>query len=159
MLSKRAIIFLQPLKYHEGAERRSSVLPLGSICWEDEIPDIEELFSLPEPDRHLIYRLFAIRCKIWGGETLTSDDQSFWDEARSQMPSCAIFQRLRLNADDQLAQAEVEQNADEFFDVFFEEADELEVTETGDGFLRYSATFDLTKDDEPTEADTKDQPS
>jgi hypothetical protein len=115
MLSERAIAFLSPLRYEPNAERRSCILPLGGIYWEDEIPDFKVLLKIPEDDRNLIYRLFSIRFRIWEGAKLSECDQDFWDSARSQVPTYPLFQRLDLSADDRQAQAEVEQNAIEGF--------------------------------------------
>jgi hypothetical protein len=149
MLSKAAIAFLSPLTYRANAERRSCLLPLGGIYWEDEIPDFDVLLELSERDRNLVYRLFSIRFKSWNGETLSDADQSFWVKARSQVPNYPLFQRLELSAEDQRAQDEVERDAVEGFRALFGDADEVKVTENEHGLMSFSATFDLTKDQPP----------
>jgi hypothetical protein len=146
MLSDAAVAFLSPLKYRADAERRSCMLPLGGIYWEDEIPDFNALLKVPEHDRGLIYRLFSVRFRIWNGETLSEADQRFWEAARSRVPDYPLFRRLELSADDQRAQDEVERNAIEAFEVLFADADEIKVTENEQGLKSFSITFDLTKD-------------
>src|SRR5437660_7298024 len=64
---------------HSFPTRRSSdlILPLGSIYWDDEIPDITQFVTLPEDDRSRILHLFSIRFKIWDrSEEHTSELQS-----------------------------------------------------------------------------------
>jgi hypothetical protein len=148
MLSARALDYLTPLTYRPNAERRSCVIPLGGIYWADEIPDFNALIKVPESDRNLIYRLFSIRFKIWGGEVLSNSDRRYWDEARSMVPDYPLFRRLQLSLDDQRAQEEVERDALEGFSTLFAEADAVMVTEHEHGVKSFSMTFDLTKDND-----------
>jgi hypothetical protein len=144
MLSTTAIAFLSPLTYRADAQRQTCFMPLGGIYWEDEIPDFELLFEIPEHDRYLIFRLFSIRFTLWAGKELPSDDQRFLDEARSQVPTYPLFRRLKLDADDRRAQEEFEQSAIKSFEELFADADEVKLTQKG-GVGHFSATFDLTE--------------
>lgn len=123
---------------------------MGGIYWADEIPDVDVLIKLPEHDRSLVYRLFGIRFKIWRGEALSEADQHFWEAARSRVPDFPLFQRLRLSADDQRAQDEVERHAMESFKALLTEADEVNVTKDEHGLTSFSITMDLTEDRPPT---------
>jgi len=147
MLSEAAIDFLAPLTFRATAERRSCLLPLSGIYWEDEIPDFKALLKLPEQDRSLVLRLFSIRFSIWDGEELPEADQLYWDQARLQVPNYALFQRLDLSLEDRRAQDAVLREAIECFDAFFAGADEVKITEDEHGMKSFSATIDLTKDE------------
>ena len=39
---------LAALPFRSDAKRRVCILPLGSICWEDEMPDLAQLMTMPE---------------------------------------------------------------------------------------------------------------
>ncbi len=117
MLSDSAIQYLQPFMYRADAKRILWHIPLGGICWDDEITDFMDLFKLSQEDRNSITRLFSIRFKIWDGEPLSSDDQQFWDTARSQVPHYALFHRLVLSDEDRAAQEQVESEILRGFDI------------------------------------------
>jgi hypothetical protein len=120
-------------------------LPLSSICWEDEMPDFQLLREIPQDDFNQLLRLFGIRTRLWKDEPLTEDDERFWDRARSQVPGWAFFRRKTISADEQQVQDEAERATDQFFEVFFSDADELSISEK-DGVQTYSATFKVTKE-------------
>ncbi len=92
--NKSVAAYLSALVYRADAERRVCILPLGSIYWADEIPDFMGLMKLTEEERNQIFRLFAIRFKLWDGETLGEDDERFWNAARLYAPNCPLFRRL-----------------------------------------------------------------
>ncbi|MEI9813578.1 MAG: hypothetical protein WDO18_13440 [Acidobacteriota bacterium] len=117
---------------------------MGSIYWDDEMPDLAQLITLPELDRNAVLRLFSIRFKVWDREHLSDDEQSFWDEVRRQAPNWAFFGRLELSANDQRARAETEAGVQRELDAFFADADQVTITEK-DGIQSFSATFDLNK--------------
>jgi len=142
MLSPGALRYLKPLRYDPGAARISCMIPMGGIYWTDEIPDFHALRALPEADRELIYRLFSIRFKIWAGHELDSDDQRFWDTARSQVPDYPVFHRTDLTPDDRAAQEAAEEDTVAALQALFGGADEVTVGEDGS----ISGTYDLTKD-------------
>jgi hypothetical protein len=62
----------------------SAYCALGSIYWDDEMPDTAELVTLPEGDRNRILRLFSIRFKVWDGKRLSDDEQSSSGEMRKR---------------------------------------------------------------------------
>jgi hypothetical protein len=149
MLSDASIAYLKPLKHRPDAERKSCVLPLGGIYWDDEIPNFRDLLKVADHDRNLILRLFSIRFRIWDAQPLSQSDTEFWETARSQVPEYPLFQRLELSEEDRLAQEQVERDAIEGFEALFGvfgDADKVEIHENEHGFQSFSATFDLTKD-------------
>ena len=141
MFSDGALKYLQSLKHDPNSERWSSAIPYIGIFWADEMPDDPAFMNVFKQDRDSIFRLFSIRSKLWAGDELEEDDQSFWDAARAQVPDYPAFHRVDISHDDRKAQAEAEKEALAGFDTVFDMADE--VTFEGDG--RFSATFDLTK--------------
>jgi hypothetical protein len=140
-LNKAAVAHLSALIYQPDAKRSVCWLPLGGICWQDEIPDFNRFLTLGEEERSQIYRLFHIRFKIWDDEALSEDEQGFWNGARSQVPPCPIFHRLELSEDDKNAQRQVEEE----FAAFLTDADKVTVSEDANGLQSFSATFDLTQ--------------
>jgi hypothetical protein len=148
MLSETAVAFLSPLTFKANAKREASLIPLGGIYWDDEIPDFDLLLALPEQDHKLVFRLFSIRFTLWAGEALSESAQAFLDEARSQVPAYPLFQRLNLSPADRKAQEEAERSALESFDALFGRADKIKVSKEGDGFS-VSASFDLRKEPAP----------
>jgi hypothetical protein len=145
MLSEITAAYLSTLTYRADAERRVCWLPLSGIYWEDELPDIEHLRTIPQDDFTQILRLFGIRKILWKDWPLAEDDERFWDKTRSQVPSWAFFRRKTISADDQLAQEEADRGADECYQVFFYDADELTITEK-DGVQTLCARFKVNKE-------------
>ena len=78
-MSETTLGFLSTLTYRADAKRQVCWLPLGGIYWEDEMPDIRHLMNIPEDDRNQIFRLFAIRLRLWKGEPLPDGERRFWD--------------------------------------------------------------------------------
>lgn len=145
MLTDVAVKYLSALKRQPDAVRMNSYLPLGGIYWVDEIPDLSELLKMAESDRGCIFKLFSIRFRIWNSATLTPTDQEFWDAARSIVPEYPLFQRLVLSVEDRSAQHLVEQEVIAGFDMLFEKADKVELTQSADGLKGFSMHFDLTQ--------------
>jgi hypothetical protein len=143
MLSETTVKYLSKLTYRIDAKRDVCWLPLGGICWEDEMPDTE-FMKIPKDDRKQILRLYSIRVRLWKGEALPQNDQEFWDTARLQVPGWAFFRRETVSEDDQCAQEEAERTAAELFEALIADADEVTISEE-DGVQSFSATFDLTK--------------
>lgn len=135
---------LAALPFRADAKRRVCILPLGSIYWEDEIPDLAQLMTLSENDRSAVLRLFSLRFKIWDREQLSDDVQRFWDEVRDQAPSWAFFRRLELSAEDCREREQTEAGVQRELEAFFADADQVTISEK-DGVQSFSATFDLTK--------------
>ena len=151
MLAPATVEYLTSLEYREDAERRVCWLPLGGIYWEDEIPDFKELLRLDEADRILVYRLFSIRFRVWEQQELSTEQQDFWESARSQVPNCPIFRRLDLSQEDRQAQLQVQQEAIEGFRDLMSNADAFEINEIADGVQSFSATIRLTNNPESRE--------
>jgi hypothetical protein len=144
-LNKSAAEYFSALTYRPDAKRRVCILPLGSIYWEDEIPDFPSLVKLGNEGQNQVLRIFAIRLRVWDDETLTEEDQRLWDATRQQLPHCPLFQRIELSEDDRRAREEVERSCREEFEAFFADADRVTVRELPGGIQEFSATFDLTK--------------
>ena len=109
----------------------------------DEIPDFHALIDIPEHDRNQIYRLFKIRFKLWAGDELDAEDQSYWDSARAQVPDYPVFHRVHISDEDRAAQTAAEEGTLAGFEAQFAGADKVTVNDDGS----FSATFDLTKDE------------
>jgi hypothetical protein len=99
-LTDAIIAILRSLPVRPGARIVTSLIPLGSIYWEDEMPDFQDERKLSLAERRAIYRLFAIRFKIWDDKTLSPDEQTFWDTARAEAPNWALFHRLALSVEE-----------------------------------------------------------
>jgi len=65
----------------------------GRYLLDDELPDIRELFMIPEDDRDQIFRLFGIRYRVWKGEVLSGEVKQFWNNMQWLMPTPAFFER------------------------------------------------------------------
>jgi len=118
----------------------------GSIFWEDEMPDFAVRSKFSTTESKTVDRLFEIRRKIWSGAELPPEDEAFWEAARSQAPDWALFQRLSLSDDDREFLQQVEKEAEKAFEMMCAEADEVKVSDKGDGVEEISLTFDLTRD-------------
>src|SRR5689334_11565668 len=70
MLSANTLAYLSTLTYRADAKLQVSILPLGSIFWDDEMPPMHEFIRFPETDREEVLRVFALRIKIWDGAIL-----------------------------------------------------------------------------------------
>lgn len=144
-LGQAALDYLSALTYRPGAARLSSLLPLSGIYWEDEIPDLVRLMHLPEQELMQVYRLFHIRFKLWANEPLSFSDEEFWHDARSRVPRCPLFMRLHPSADDLRANDEAARIASEELAALFKDAAQVSISEDEHGVQRFSATFDLAK--------------
>jgi hypothetical protein len=145
MLSEATIALLNELHFRADAKRMVSLIPLGSIYWEDEMPDLLDIAKLSDEERNMIWGLFGIRFKIWDDQQLAADDKSFWEAARSEVPDWPLFHRLALSLDDRKAREEAERDVEKEFEAFFGDADRVELSDKPHGVQEFSATFDLTK--------------
>jgi len=145
MLTKETLSQLSTCVYRADAKRVISLMPLGSIYWDDEMPDWETLATIPEADRKQIDRCFAIRMRLWNHESLLEDQSEFWESARSALPAWAIFRRLELSDDEQRERKEIERDCAQAFEEFLADADILTSFQDSNGFERVSATFRLNK--------------
>jgi hypothetical protein len=145
ILTDAIITILRGLTARPDARRMVSVIPLGSIYWEDEMPGYPHLAELSSDERNIIWRLFDIRLRVWDSEVLSADDQALWDAARADVPTWALFHRLALSADDREARRQAEGDLQKEFEAFFGDADRVELTDKGHGLQESSAAFDLTK--------------
>jgi hypothetical protein len=146
MLSEETSAALSTLTYRPDAKRQVCILPLGSIYWEDELPQVQKFAAFPEPDRNAVLRAFTIRMRLWDCQSLSDDDRQFWDSVRSAVPNWAIFHRLDLSDDDRREREETELVCAKEFEEFIAGADEVTVGEERHGMQSFSATFRLDKD-------------
>ena len=124
MLAESTIAYLNALTFRPDANRLTCWIPLGGIYWDDELPDIRLVYSLPEPERSSLRQLIRIRLQIWSSEQLSPADQQFWDEARQQAPQYALFRRLELSDEVRRVHEAMAQGSDELFAAMQALADE-----------------------------------
>jgi hypothetical protein len=91
MLSEETLTHFSTLTYRPDAKRQVCILPLGSVYWDDELPQMGKFAAFPEPDRNEILRVFALRLKLWDRQVLSDEDRQFWESVRSAAPNWAIF--------------------------------------------------------------------
>jgi hypothetical protein len=147
MVSKETLSQLSALTYHADAKRQVCILPLGSVYWDDELPQVGKFAAFPEADRNEIFRVFAIRLKVWDRQVLSDEDRQFWESMRSAAPNWAIFRRLDLSDADRREREEIERACTKEFEEFLASADEVSVREEKHGMQSFSATFKLNKDE------------
>lgn len=143
-VSDTVVAYLSKHAYRAEAKQQICIIPLSGLYWEDEMPEIRELLTFSEDDRLQIFRLFAIRYRLWDGECLSEEEEKLWNSARSKAPNAAIFQRLTLSAADRQAHEDARQSCEEEFEQSFSDADRVTFTDLGSGVQSFSATFDLT---------------
>jgi hypothetical protein len=148
VLAKTTITMLSALTYRVDAKRQVCLLPLAGIYWDDELPDLRELFKISEDDREQIFRLLGLRYQIWKGEVLTDEERQFWQNMQSLIPTWAFFERQEVTPEDLQAQDDASRSTTEVLQAWFADADEVSVTEKM-GVQRFSLKFDLTKGDGP----------
>jgi hypothetical protein len=110
-----------------------SIIPLGSIYWDDEMPGYLDLMKLSEGEQNLIWQLFAIRFRIWDDERLQPEDRSLWEYAGSEAPDWALFRRLTLSADDRKGQRRRRERSGEGVRGVLWRADQVRLTDKGRG--------------------------
>ena len=71
-----------------------------------------EWHKLSEGEQLTIFRLFSIRFRIWDDELLSAEDREFWETAQTQVPTFALFHRLKLSAEDREARKMAEKETD-----------------------------------------------
>lgn len=140
---------LSTYSHRPDAKRGVCILPLASVYWEDEMPDVREFVHCSERDREGLLQLFAIRKNLWDGKELSEEHQALWDTVRSRAPSWALFERLELSPDDQRVRKKTEEACAEDFAAFLAEADNVTMSEDDLGIQRFSATFNLEKETDP----------
>jgi hypothetical protein len=145
MLAEPLIALLNRMQFCTDAKRLVSILPLGSIYWDDEMPNYRDLMKLSEDERFMMWRLFGIRLRVWDNEELAPEDKSLWDAGRSEAPDWALFRRTALSSVDRKAREEAEKDVEAQLEGFFQGADQVELRDRGGGVQEFSATFDLTK--------------
>ena len=146
MLNAETLACLSTLTYRSDAKRQVCILPLGTIYWDDELPEIGKFAAFREPDRNEVLRAFAIRLRLWDHQSLADDDREFWDRLRSAAPQWAIFRRLELSEEDQRAREEAERDCEREFEEILTRAEEVTVGEEKHGMRSFSFTFPLDKD-------------
>jgi hypothetical protein len=85
--------------------------------------------------------------QIWDHVKLEEGDQEFWDDARIQAPSFALFRRLELSAEDRTAQDATFRETAEGLENWFSRADKVEISESEIG-TSFSLAYNSTKDGE-----------
>jgi hypothetical protein len=124
MLSKKATATIAALPYQPDAEWQVNILPFGSIYWLDEMPSIADMIDKPE-DMLVINSMFGLRVKLWDGEPLNANEQQQWDAVKAQVPNWALFKRLALSEQQQLARQEAERQVEQEFQSLTDDAEPL----------------------------------
>jgi hypothetical protein len=144
-LPSACVRVLRKLRLQPDAKRRVSIIPLGSIYWDDEVPESRHIGQLTHEEQTAIWTVFALRFKFWDGEQLTPEESAFWESARTQVPDWPLFSRLVLSPDDRQARLEAEDMVQEELQSMFGAFGEVEVRENG-LFVEWSITRDPTED-------------
>ena len=137
-LSPTLVEYLSTLGYRSDAERMESILPIGGIYWADEL-DFVSMRTLSDADRDAMFRVVALRMKIWDADTLGDEDRQFWDDARALAPEWALFRRLTLSDADRRAHQHVFSQVVEFFETLKAEGYDIDLSST-DGTIGVKAT-------------------
>jgi len=145
MLNEETARFLRTLKYRADSKRQISILPLGSIYWDDELPKLGTLGVFAEPEWNEVVRAFAIRMKLWDHQVLEDSDREFWEALQSAAPDWALFRRLELSEEDRKARVEAEENCAKEMQELLASADEVTFVTEQNGLQCFSATFHLDK--------------
>ena len=144
MLSDTTIKYLSALTYRADARLVTCWLPLGGIYWEDEIPNFQELWKLPEDDQDKILRLFWIRKRVWANQVLPDEDQELWETVKSQVPDWPLFQRLAISAEQKQMQLDAEEASLSVYHALTEDVDEFS-SEIKDGVEHFSVTWSIDR--------------
>jgi hypothetical protein len=118
ILSEKAVAVLAGLKYRPEAGWVANLHPLGSIVWNDEMPDSNERFQLPRHDMSTIIFMFAARRKLWDGKVLDAQEQQLWDAVKQEVPEWIFFRRLTLSDEEKAAREEADRQIEEEFDQY-----------------------------------------
>jgi hypothetical protein len=130
-LSPALVDYLSAMHYRPEAARLESILPLGGIYWADEL-DFASMKGLSDADRDTLFRVVALRMKIWDCEALDAEDQAFWDAAQCAVPAWALFRRLSLSDDDRRAHQHAFSQVVEFFEAMKSEGYEVDLDSKDD---------------------------
>lgn len=133
---------LSELTYRADAKQGVCLVPLGSIYWDDEMP---QLHRIPAEDHDQVFLLFAIRSKVWDEVPLSADEKLLWDLALCKAPQWALFNRLALSPEEQEARENAERYCAQALDELFASADHITISKKAGGFQKVSATFRLDK--------------
>jgi hypothetical protein len=128
--------------YRDDAKRRINYIPFSGIYSDDEMPDADLWSKFPEDDYRKIVHLFALRSRIWRGESLSEADQQFWDVARSMLPDWALFRRTTISQTDRETDDMVYTCVTNMMGEFLAGEDNVRVVER-DGVQTYSVTWDV----------------
>ena len=144
MISEDTVALLRTLPRRDDAQRHRSIVPLGGIYWDDELPDVKVLHAAPDHVRNEVFRLFSIRFKLWDQQSLPAVDEAFWADARTKLPQYGLFKRLVLSEEDRAAQEATAAQTFEFFEAMASESDHFSITDNGSGVSQWSATMNVS---------------
>lgn len=140
MFSDSSIKIIRRLCFDSSAGLHHCMIPLGSIYWDDELPE-ERFSAFSHPDRDLVLRVFSIRISLWNKEKIGESDLLFFEKVRMMFPHWPLFQRLQLNRESQIAHEKVQQSAFELLSELSEKtSDSLGSSDCTGSF---NATVDL----------------
>jgi hypothetical protein len=140
----------QGLRFNEKALLRENIIPLATIFWDDEHPQ-----GLPQPICNSkkcfesISLLIAARSEYWEHAKISPKYSQVWQAAKTLIPEWAGFRRLSLSKEERLKIENCLQNALDWFSALHEASNgKMEFQESESGIIEYSATIDLTDEDE-----------
>ena len=100
------------LTFDETCCYTSNVAPFGSLVWLDEHPSPwDEVIC--DDCQQTVRRLVHLRTAQWRGETIESEFQSFWAQAKTAIPGWPGFRRLSLNAEQEAALEKCDREVDD----------------------------------------------
>jgi hypothetical protein len=108
------VAVLSALPYRPDAEWGVNILPLGSVYWKDELPEMRDM--LDTQDMRTVLRMFGIRLQLWDNEVLSAEDRELWDAVQRQVPDWALFKRLSLSDEQRASRQQAEQQVQQEFD-------------------------------------------
>ncbi len=146
MLTKPTIDMLNDLHFRSDARRIVLAIPLGSICWDDELPSLRNLAMLSQDEQNIIWSIFGIRFKLWDGVLLSQEERQLWGEVQAGAPNWPLFCRITLSPEDRIARLAAEREVESELVELFDRADAVQIGENGGGLQSFSATFNLTDD-------------
>jgi hypothetical protein len=142
MFSELTVQIISSLRFDPNAQTVYCLLPLGSIFWSDELPQLKFLAFGDDHDK--IMRLFAIRINYWETNEIPAADLSVWEHAQREFPEWPFFRRLALTSAQLQQHKNAQQQMENLFDELTELGDDFVVSEGPDGFDSFSATFNVS---------------
>ena len=146
-LSPSALAEYRALTFSHDARLEISLLPLGTLVWEDEHPGGKCMLpDLDDVSWKSMILLVGARTALWLDGEVPEHLQPAWDEAMLVLPDWPGFRRLTITDDQRDDVRFAQKELDAFEESLFGDADSFSRTKDGTGIVEINATFDLTKE-------------